>query len=664
MNRAYSWLTVKAVDEGKRTIRGVATTPAVDRVGDIVEPLGCKFANPLPLLWQHMHDKPIGTVTFGKATADGIPFTAELPTIATPGTLQDRIEEAWQSMVAGLVRAVSIGFRPIEYSFMENGGIRFTETEVYELSAVTIPANADAVITSLKNMDAAAIAVIKSFDTNAPAATGHIERPAKTASAAPGVTGKQTKTTKPLTPQEKPMAKTIAEQISAFEQTRVSKAARMEEIMLGSEGETLDAEMETEYDTLADEVKAVDAHIVRLKALEASKLATAKPVTKAATTEEGTAHRTVAQVKATPTEKPGIMFARLAKVKTIARLDGESVASVIERIYGASGDVAAILKTAVAAGSTISGNWAYNLVSQEGGVYADFAAYLRPATILGKFGVGGVPSLRNVPFRVPLISQTGGGAGYWVGQGKGKPLTALDFARTTMEPLKVANIAVLTEESIRDSSPSSEMIVRDSLRDALVARLDTDFIDPSKSASAGVSPASITFGAATVASTGTSADAVRLDVRALFAKFIAANNPPSTGVWLMSTTNALALALMVNALGQPEFPGITMMGGSFFGLPVIVSDYIGSVVVLANASDIYEADEGGVAVDMSRETSLEMSDGPAQSALTGGGASMVSMFQTNSVALRAERTINWKLRRSSAVAYLTGVVWGGAVPAS
>jgi HK97 family phage major capsid protein len=155
-----------------------------------------------------------------------------------------------------------------------------------------------------------------------------------------------------------------------------------------------------------------------------------------------------------------------------------------------------------------------------------------------------------------------------------------------------------------------------------------------------------------------------LDVRALFAKFIAANNPPSTGVWIMSTTNALALAIMVNTLGQPEFPGITMMGGTFFGLPVIVSDYVGNVVILANASDIYEADEGGVAVDMSRETSLEMSDAPAQSALTGTGASLVSMFQTNSVALRAERTINWKKRRASAVAYLTGVVWGGAVPAS
>lgn len=153
MNRAYSILAVKAVEEDKRTISGMATTPTVDRVGDIIDPLGVKFTNPIALLWQHMHDKPIGTVKFGKPTKDGIPFTGELPVVTEEGTLRDRIEEAWQSIKLGLVRAVSIGFRPLEYSFIENGGIRFSEIEVFELSAVTIPANSEAVISAVKSID-------------------------------------------------------------------------------------------------------------------------------------------------------------------------------------------------------------------------------------------------------------------------------------------------------------------------------------------------------------------------------------------------------------------------------------------------------------------------------------------------------------------------------
>src|SRR5690625_6023275 len=49
---------------------------------------------------------------------------------------------------------------------------------------------------------------------------------------------------------------------------------------------------------------------------------------------------------------------------------------------------------------------------------------------------------------------------------------------------------------------------------------------------------------------------VRTDMQALFGAFIAANNAPTSGVWIMSSTTALALSMMMNNLGQPEFPGI------------------------------------------------------------------------------------------------------------
>jgi HK97 family phage prohead protease len=152
-NRAYSVLEVRAFDDDTRKFSGLATTPTVDRVGDIIDPLGVKFTNPLPLLHQHFHDRPIGTVRFKKPTADGIEFDAEIARVEEPGPLQDRVDTAWGEVKYGLVRATSIGFRPIEYSFMDNGGIRYSEVEVYELSTVTIPANADAVISAVKSLD-------------------------------------------------------------------------------------------------------------------------------------------------------------------------------------------------------------------------------------------------------------------------------------------------------------------------------------------------------------------------------------------------------------------------------------------------------------------------------------------------------------------------------
>lgn len=151
--RAYSMLEIKAFDDEAREITGIATTPEPDRMGDIVEPLGAKFAAELPLLWQHRHDSPVGFVRFGKPTKSGIPFKASIAKLENPGVMKDQVDMAWDAVNAKLVRGVSIGFRAIEYAFMDNGGIRFTEVEIYELSLVTIPANASATIQTIKACD-------------------------------------------------------------------------------------------------------------------------------------------------------------------------------------------------------------------------------------------------------------------------------------------------------------------------------------------------------------------------------------------------------------------------------------------------------------------------------------------------------------------------------
>lgn len=153
MNKAYSLLELKAVDEDERTIYGIATTPSADRMGDIVEPLGVKYSNPLPLLWQHAHDAPVGMAFFDAPTEKGVTFKATLPRVREDGKLKDLVDMAWQSVKERLVRGVSIGFRALERAFIEGGGVHFTKTEVIELSLVTIPANADATIMTIKAMD-------------------------------------------------------------------------------------------------------------------------------------------------------------------------------------------------------------------------------------------------------------------------------------------------------------------------------------------------------------------------------------------------------------------------------------------------------------------------------------------------------------------------------
>jgi HK97 family phage prohead protease len=165
-SRAYSIIEVKSFDDAKRIIEGVATTPRPDRMKDIVRPLGAKFELPLPFLWQHQHDQPIGHVIDADPKKNGIPFKAQIESTDEPGTLKDRLDEAWQSIKMKLVRAVSIGFNPLKWSFMDNGGIDFEEWEWYELSGVTIPANADALINEIKSFhgDDGLLRAVKAMD--------------------------------------------------------------------------------------------------------------------------------------------------------------------------------------------------------------------------------------------------------------------------------------------------------------------------------------------------------------------------------------------------------------------------------------------------------------------------------------------------------------------
>lgn len=463
---------------------------------------------------------------------------------------------------------------------------------------------------------------------------------------------------------------TIAEQIAALEATREEKAAQMNDIAQKSmdESRSMDDAEGQEFDQLESEVKRIDDDLARLRILERMQAAKAKPAEDQARAKAGASLDlgNPTRIRTDVKKAPGVAFAQYARCVALGHLHNQSPVEIAKTVYSDDQRIANLLqRAAVPAANTIDPTWAGNLVSDEGGVFADFVEFLRPQTILGRFGTGGVPNLRRVPFRTPLIGQTGGGQGYWVGEGKAKPLTQFSFDRRTIEPTKVANIAVATKELLRDSSPSADMIIRDSLADALRERLDLDFIDPAKAAAAGVSPASVLNGATNTASSGTDADAVRCDVQTLFDTFIAANNAPTSGVWIMSASQALALSLMVNPLGQPEFPGIGMTGGTFYGLPVIVSEYVpDGVVALVNAGDIYLADDGGIEVSMSTEASLQMDDAPTNASAPSGAVTpttLVSLWQTNSVGFLAERTISWARRRDSSVAYLTGVAWTACV---
>jgi HK97 family phage major capsid protein/HK97 family phage prohead protease len=629
VNRAYSLLHVKAVDSERRIITGIATTPEPDRMGDIVEPKGVKYTNPLPLLLHHDKTQPVGRVTFKTPTSKGVEFEASLPFIDTPGIVRDRVNEAWDSVKAGLIAGVSVGFRVLDDAVeqLKDGGLRFLKTEVMELSLVTIPANAGATILTIKSIDALDLA-----------ATGHHS---------PGVTG-----TLPVVSAVKaarPM-NTVAEQITSFENTRASKVAEMNAIMTKASevGTTLDAEQTEKYDTLASELKSIDAHLPRLRDLEKSNAIGAVRITGTTEIEKASELRGSNNVIRVQSMLPkGTAFTRY--VMAIAAGGGDSFKTMeyAKQWNSTTPEVELMVKAAVAAGTTTDATWAGPLVVSQP-LINEFLELLRPRTLLGR-----IPGLKQVPFNVTVPTQTTGGTYGWVGQNKPKPVTKADYATVTLTFAKAAGIIVLSEELVRLSTPSAEGLVREEMIAGMGAFLDTQFVDPAIAAVANVNPASITNGAATIASSGVTAAAAKIDLASRVAVFVAANIPVSESVWLMNEANAFGIGLSLNALGQPLFPGFNgdSTGGRLLGIPVVVSNNVGARIVLVHTPSILYADEGGVRVDVSREASVQMDSAPTDT--VDATTVYLSLWQRNLIGLKAERFITWVRARTAAVTYIT-----------
>ena len=663
---AYSVLNVKGMQDRPDglTISGIASTPVTDRQGDIVEPMGAKFRTPMPLLWQHHADKSVGNVTFARPTKDGIPFTAFLPNVVEPGIVQDRVNEAIHSIKYRLVGAVSIGFKAINGAVEKiKGGLHFKEWEWLELSLVTIPANQEATIHTIKSLDqqqrAASGAVSSGFLSSA-----EVRRfeAAEIASITPGATGKTLPT---FSHKGTGMKTSVAEQIGNYEGERAYKMQQVDALLEAADSDSrpLNETEQKQYDDLTNEVEQVDKHVDNLRRRE-KLLLTATPVTQEAGNDPEQASR-VRQESGRPSSVifskrnafPGQAFARLVKAIAIGQGSRSDTELYIREnfrdmpeIGKAYKELSMVNKAAVAAGTTTDANWAAPLVNYTD-LASEFIELLRPQTIIGR-----LTGVRRVPFNVRIAKLAVGATSQWVGQGLPKPVSALDFDSITMLFTKLATIVVLTDELVRFSSPSAEQAVRDEVVSSVAQAMDATFIDPSVAAVSGVSPASITNGISAIGNPGTTVATVTAALTTALSGVATANVNISSGVWIMRPQTAVYLSTVRTTQDVLGFPGMGLSGGTLLGFPVIVSGNMpadtgtSSYIVFVVQNEIYVADDGQTRVDASREATLQMDSAPASGAQSG-----VSMFQSNMVAIRAERFANWARRRDTAVAVIQDV---------
>lgn len=532
--------------------------------------------------------------------------TVEQATITESGievvcrVLKDITQEAkeiWGLIQAKAMKGLSIGFRPLDTpEALPGGGYRFKKYELLELSVVPVAMNGQASITATK-----------SATNNAP---------------------KENSTM------------TIAEQIQQYNLQKSAAVAKMDGLI--SKG-LLQGDDATAYEAAEAELAQIDKHLDRLKAAEARQAQTAAPIS---------AKGLPVNVQVNDNAPKGTDFVRYCKSLALSK---GNIVQALEIAKGQkySDRVQNVLKAAVSAGTTDAVG--YSALVEHTTMTGEFIELLQPATITGRLS-----QLRRVPMNVRIPKQTGATSAQWVGESMASPLTNLAVSDMTVEFHKVSAIVALSQELLRLSDPNADMLVRGDLIKAAANVVDTAFADVANSGTLGVKPASVFNGTAnTAATTGTTAAAVRVDVAKVFGYALAANQPLDGAAWLMHPATALQLSMMRHATsGQPEFPGITMEGGTFFGLPVITSTNvpgnatIGYPVSLIVQPEILIA-EDGISVEASTEASLQMDSAPTNDGKTPTATSLVSLWQNGLAAVKLTRPITWKPRRPSAVAQIT-----------
>lgn len=144
-------------DEGDRTFSGYGSTFGnTDRVGDVVRQGAFhksledhKSEGTMPsLLLHHDLNRPIGVWTEMSEDAKGLYVAGRL----TKGVRD--ADEAYNLLKDGALHSMSIGYRVVDEEYDRKTGVNYlNEIKLHEVSLVTIPANAQALVTGVKNSD-------------------------------------------------------------------------------------------------------------------------------------------------------------------------------------------------------------------------------------------------------------------------------------------------------------------------------------------------------------------------------------------------------------------------------------------------------------------------------------------------------------------------------
>lgn len=630
---------------GENPLVFVMSDDSVDRMGDVIDPKGWVLrnfkANPMAL-FNHDSDMPIGR--WKNVRVEGGKLLGELefgPEGACP------ITDKMRSFVAaGMMRAVSVGFRPLAADPIEGsrGGIHYKAAELMECSLVSIPANPNALqVAKSLNLSEDVRSLI--FGETADGIDA-VER-----------RGPSGETADPSSHRKTGTMATLAERIVDAQ----NELVRLKDVLT----EHLKADDADDVVTveLADKIEKQETALASLRRAEK---ALASQGTTAATTVEksGGDQRRPFAAPAKKTQ-PQDLIIRAAVVQVLSHIEKRSLNDVLAARYGEDDTIKTMLdvttKSATVPATTTATGWAAELVQTATLDFIDTLVAKSVYPVLrdlgGRFTFG-----RNGVISIPARSATPSIAGSFVGQGAPIPVRQGAFTASTLTPKKMAVITTFTREIAEKSTPDIEQVLRTAIQEDTGVAIDTVLLDAN--AATLIRPAGLRNGVTGLTATaGGGFNALVADLKALVGALIASSGGNvRQPMWIMNPVQALSISLTQNASGDFPFAA-DLRNGTLLGYPVAQSATVTpGTVALVDAADFFTASGDEPRFDVSDQATLHMEDTSPTSISTAGTPNAVaapvrSLFQTDSLGLRMILDLNWTMRRAGMVAFVTGVSW-------
>jgi len=659
----------------------ILSDETIDRMGDMISSDGWdvkNFSKNPVCLFNHRADFVIGKWANLRVADRALRGNLQM---APKGT-SARIDEIRKLIDADILKAVSVGFKPIESRPIKGQkatidfiGEHYTKQELVECSLVAVPANPNAlaVAKSLKISDATLDVVFAKY--------GNRNRQLVRR----GVSGESAKTSR----NGRSGAMSLAQRIKDAEGRIVALRDKLtEHYKTVDDSNITDAQLEISNELnakIAQEEKGLAALREAERHLAASSQddggedtgASSVPAVIARTngtvrtTNSGGNGTTPARPFGLPQKKfdPIDLIIRDGIVKAFAHLNRTSVEESRQRLaalYPRYGDdvtkayIEYSQRSAVNPAMTTVTGWAAELVQT---IFSSMMETLMPKSIFPRLsGMGLSLSFGTAgKISIPTRSRTPTIAGSFVGEGQPIPVRQGAFTAQVLVPKKMGVITTYTREISEHSVPAIEGILRQAISEDTAVSLDSVLID-SNAATAVRPPGLLNGVAATTATAGGGFTALVGDIKALTGALVTSTQGHlRSPAWLMNPQQ-LNSAGLIPAPNSGVFPFRDEMSqGRLQGYPIIDSGTVPlGTVILVDAADFVVVGGDAPRFDVSDQATLHEEDTtplPISGTPATVAAPVRSLFQTDSLALRLILPVNWALRRTGVVAWTQNVTW-------